>query len=446
MKKILQSIGILFFLFCSASIVAQPITISEDKDWAAQQAFLSNTTEADYIVRIGDIDNLGFGWPDNFDPFCGRMTDTHGYPWEVNNADLPGFDRILLSSLYKTSREQLCGSDGYSNAYNETTSKPVTYNIPTDKLKNLTISNAYLQIFIDDFQSPSLCSRFQVTLNNKRFTEAERIINAIDQTGPVGKLISIPLPEDYYTDISSLPFMKLYIDDIKGSGDGFAIDFIRLLINRKRENTCKGSFSGRVLEKNTEQAISGAMVWLADKTTVTTDGEGRFTIKEIPTGFEVVSASATGYNEGYATADIGKGEDNPEITIYLEKGKKAVFDKKNIVVGQAITLENILFDQGKALLKPGSKPVLENVIAFLKANPGAEIELSGHTSSEGEPAMNRSLSYRRVKACKDFIIAGGIDAGRVTASGYGADRPVAPNDTEVNRALNRRVEMRLLKL
>lgn len=160
----------------------------------------------------------------------------------------------------------------------------------------------------------------------------------------------------------------------------------------------------------------------------------------------MVSASATGYNEGYATADIGKGEDNPEITIYLEKGKKAVFDKKNIVVGQAITLENILFDQGKALLKPGSKPVLENVISFLKANPGAEIELSGHTSSEGEPAMNRSLSYRRVKACKDFIIAGGIDAGRVTASGYGADRPVAPNDTEVNRALNRRVEMRLLKL
>jgi len=446
MKKILQALGILLFIICSNNTIAQPSTISDDKDWSAQVVFLKNTTEAAYIIRIGDIDNLGFGWPDNFDPFCGRMTDTHGYPWEVNNADLPGFDRILLSSLYKTSREQVCGSDGYSNAYNATTSKPVTYSIPTDNLKDVTISNAYLQIFIDDFQSPSLCSRFQVTLNNKRFTEAERIINAIDQTGPVGKLITIPLPEDYYTDINTQPFIKLYIDDIKGSGDGFAIDFIRLLINRKRENTCKGSFSGRVLEKNTEQAISGAMVGLADKTTVTTDGEGRFTMKEIPTGFEVVSASATGYNEGYTTADIGKGEDNPEITIYLEKGKKAVFDKKNIIVGQAVTLENILFDQGKALLKPGSKPVLENVIAFLKANPGAEIELSGHTSAEGEAAMNRSLSYRRVKACKDFIIAGGIDAGRVTASGYGSDRPVAPNDTEVNRALNRRVEMRLLKL
>lgn len=446
MKKTMQILTILIFLFHSVRLVAQPSTISEDKDWTAQQAFLSNTTEADYIVRIGDIDNLGFGWPENFDPFCGRMTDTHGYPWEINNSDLPGFDRILLSSLYSRNRAQSCGSDGYSNAYNEKTSKPVIYSIPTGKLKDITISNAYLQIFIDDFQSPSLCSRFQVTLNNKRFTEAERLINAIDQTGPVGKLITIPLPEDYYTEISSLPSMQLYIDDIKGSGDGFAIDFIRLLINRKRENSCKGSFSGRVLEKDTEQPVSGAMVWLADKTTVTTDKEGRFTMKDIPTGFEVVSASATGYNEGYATADIGKAEDNPEITIYLEKGKKAVFDKKNIVVGQAITLENILFDQGKALLKPASKPVLESVIAFLKANPGAEIELSGHTSSEGDAAMNRSLSYRRVKACKDFIVAGGIDAGRVIASGYGADRPVAPNDTEANRSLNRRVEMRLLKL
>ena len=108
MKKILQALGILLFIICSNNTIAQPSTISDDKDWSAQVVFLKNTTEAAYIIRIGDIDNLGFGWPDNFDPFCGRMTDTHGYPWEVNNADLPGFDRILLSSLYKTSREQVC--------------------------------------------------------------------------------------------------------------------------------------------------------------------------------------------------------------------------------------------------------------------------------------------------------------------------------------------------
>jgi outer membrane protein OmpA-like peptidoglycan-associated protein len=51
-----------------------------------------------------------------------------------------------------------------------------------------------------------------------------------------------------------------------------------------------------------------------------------------------------------------------------------------------------------------------------------------------------------VKACKDYIVSRGIDPGRIIAHGYGPDRPVAPNDTEANRARNRRVEMRVVKL
>jgi OmpA-OmpF porin, OOP family len=86
------------------------------------------------------------------------------------------------------------------------------------------------------------------------------------------------------------------------------------------------------------------------------------------------------------------------------------------------------------------------LVSFLRENQSAEIELSGHTSSEGDAGMNRSLSYRRVKSCKDYILLQGIDAGRIIAVGFGPDKPVAPNDTEANRALNRRVEMRLVKL
>ena len=50
----------------------------------------------------------------------------------------------------------------------------------------------------------------------------------------------------------------------------------------------------------------------------------------------------------------------------------------------------------------------------MKTNPAAEIELSGHTSSEGEAALNRSLSYLRVKACKDYVVGRGIDTGRIS--------------------------------
>jgi OOP family OmpA-OmpF porin len=105
-----------------------------------------------------------------------------------------------------------------------------------------------------------------------------------------------------------------------------------------------------------------------------------------------------------------------------------------------------MFDQGKADLKSEAKVELDKVIVFLQANPNAEIELSGHTSSEGDSNYNRSLSYNRVKDCKDYILLQGVDSGCIIAIGFGPDRAVAPNDSETNRAKNRRVEMRFMKL
>lgn len=427
-------------------ITAQVKTVSADTDWSSQQAVLKNSMEADFIIRVGDVDNLGFGWPEGFDPFCARMTEAHGYPWDANPADLPGFDRILLSSKYDPAKDHPCGTDGYTGSFDKEKCKPVTWTIPTDALKAASVQNAWLQIFIDDFQSPTFCSKFQLFVNGKHFVEGEKILNAIDQTGPVGKLISIPLTEDIYQALPAANSIAILIDEANGAGDGFAVDFIRLLVNRKRENSCKGNIHGKVLVKGTEAPVPGAKVFTSDNTAVTTGSKGEFEMKAIPTGFEVIGASASGFVDGSATADIGQGDDNAELIIYLEKGKGTKFNNQQIVVGQTITLNNILFDQGKADIKNESKPELDKLVAFMQANPGAEIELSGHTSAEGERNYNRSLSYKRVKACKDYIVAHGIAEDRIIAIGFGPDRPVAPNDTEASRAKNRRVEMRLKKL
>lgn len=426
---------------------AQVNTVTDDSDWSNQQAALKNTSEADFIIRIGDVDNLGFGWPEGFDPFCARMTESHYYPWEAHPEDLPGFDRILLSSKFRPDALFNCGGDGYSGSYDPALAKPVTWTMPIDILKSAVIKNAYLQIFIDDFQAPQLCSKFQLFVNGTRFAEGEILLNAIDQTGPVGKLLTIPLPEEYYNALTTKNSFSFKIDESTGAADGFAVDFIRLLVNRNRDNTCKGDISGRVLEKNTGMPLADAKVWLADKRSTTTNSSGEFALKDIPTGYEIISASTPGFADGYAAADIGQGEFNPEVIIYIEKGStSAQFNNKKIVVGETVNLNNIMFDQGKAELKNQSKAELDKVVAFLKVNINAEIELSGHTSSEGEANFNRSLSYKRVKACKDYILAQGIDAGRIIAIGYGPDRPAVPNDSEVNRAKNRRVEMRLVKL
>ncbi len=442
-RLILLTTLLVSVLHCKAQISS----VSDDKSWELQTVTLKNTSEADYIIRIGDVDNLNFGWLENFDPFCSRMSEAHIYPWTANDADMAGFDRILMSSKYNPNIDHMCGGDGYSGSFDANLTKPVPYSIPTSSLRNVEIKNAYLQIFIDDFQSPTFCSKFQITLNGTRFAEGEKILNAIDQTGPVGKLVTIPLPEEFYQTLGNNNSLIVSIDETTGSADGFAIDFIRILINRKRLNSCKGNIKGRVLEKGTDIAIPQANVFTSDNISTSANSNGEFAMNNIPTGFEVIRASASGYADGSANADIGQGDDNNEVIIYLEKGKKvANFNNKKISVGEAINLNNIMFEAAKSTLKTESIAELNKVVDFMRSNEMAEIELSGHTSSEGEAIYNRSLSYKRVKACKDYIVGKGIDPGRIIAVGYGPDRPIAPNDTELNRAKNRRVEMRLTKL
>jgi outer membrane protein OmpA-like peptidoglycan-associated protein len=240
--------------------------------------------------------------------------------------------------------------------------------------------------------------------------------------------------------------LEIKVDEVTGAADGFAIDFIRLLVNRHRENTCRGDQPGRVIDKETNAPLKGAHVTAGDVDAVVTDDDGFFLLKGLSTGYDTISASADGYNDGHAVTDVAEA-DNPEVMIPMDKGQTtADFGGQNVKAGETINLNNILFDQGKSDLRPESRTELDRIVAFMNANPRAEIELSGHTSSEGDAALNRSLSYQRVKACKDYVVGKGVDTGRITVVGYGPDRPVAPNDTEANRAKNRRVEMRVLKL
>ncbi|MEO8679388.1 MAG: OmpA family protein [Vicinamibacterales bacterium] len=434
-------------LAIAATLHSQSVT--SDLDWKAQSASLKGTKEAEFIIRVGDVDNLGFGWPAGFDPFCGRMTQAHAFPWDVNKADLPGFDRMLVSSKFDPKiTDRQCAGDGYSSQEDPRPSRPTPFVLATDVLRGATIRNAYVQMFIDDFQAPSFCSKFQMTINGTRFVEAEKILNAIDQGGPVGKLITLRLPEEFYPALSAGGKVELKVDEVNGAADGFAFDFVRLLVNRNIEAVCKGDQSGTVVNKETGEPIAGARVSGTDAAPVTTDAEGRFQLKGLPSGFETVAASANGYNDGSTVADIAEtGEENPEITIALEKGAgTAAFAGKDVKAGETINLSGILFDQAKADLRPASITELDKIVAFLKANAKAEIELSGHTSSEGAADLNRSLSYQRVKACKDYVVSKGVDTGRIVVVGYGPDRPVASNDSEAGRARNRRVEMRVLKL
>ena len=103
----------------------------------------------------------------------------------------------------------------------------------------------------------------------------------------------------------------------------------------------------------------------------------------------------------------------------------------------------ILFDTGKASFRKETDEVLQAMVAIFKEYPRANFDIGGHTDSVGSSSMNQALSERRANAVRDYLIANGIDADRLTATGYGEDQPIANNRTRAGRKENRRVEVKL---
>lgn len=113
--------------------------------------------------------------------------------------------------------------------------------------------------------------------------------------------------------------------------------------------------------------------------------------------------------------------------------------------GKKIELRNIYFDTDKWDIKPESKVELEVLIRVLKENPKIRLEISGHTDNRASVKHNQKLSENRAKSTVDYLVQHGIDRSRFATVGYGLSRPCATNDTEEGRALNRRIEAKIIE-
>jgi outer membrane protein OmpA-like peptidoglycan-associated protein len=108
------------------------------------------------------------------------------------------------------------------------------------------------------------------------------------------------------------------------------------------------------------------------------------------------------------------------------------------------TLNNLFFESGRYDLAEKSRTELDRLSAFMKASPTVKIEIAGHTDDKGEATANLTLSQKRAQSVVAYLTKAGIDPSRIKAVGYGKTRPVAPNTTDENRRLNRRIEWRVL--
>jgi outer membrane protein OmpA-like peptidoglycan-associated protein len=162
--------------------------------------------------------------------------------------------------------------------------------------------------------------------------------------------------------------------------------------------------------------------------------------------YKVIIQAGTDYNlNAYAK---GFSFHSERFVVPADAAYKEV--EKNILltplkVGEVVVLHNIYFDFDKAVLRPESKAEMANLIRLLNENPSLKLEIRGHTDNKGSDEYNIRLSKARAKAVVDYVEeVGGIDKDRLTSVGYSFHLPIASNDADEGRQLNRRVEFKII--
>jgi outer membrane protein OmpA-like peptidoglycan-associated protein len=415
-------------------IVKQP-KLDLPPDWAATHREVKNAKEAELLVQVGDIDNLGFGWPPGFDPFSGKSTPPHRFPWAPEADDPSGTDRIMVGS---GAPFMASVHDGYANETMRDENQPLPLAIEFDPA-GVAIKGAVLQLFVDDFQAPELGSQFLVTLDGRSAPDIETTVNKLSQTGPVGKLVTIKLLPEYLDLLADGKLAILVDDPTTESADGFAIDFARLLINPKGF-TYSGAIRGIVVDKESGQPVNGALVSAANMQQATTGADGKFELKEVPAGLVVTTGSHPDYVTGSEQEDLLAGQ-VIDIVLQLERAQDEDLAERLENDGK-VDLYGIYFDIDKATLKPESEETLNQVLGLLKSKPTLRLEIGGHTDSQSSDTYNLDLSTRRAQSVVKWLTEKGIAGTRLGAEGFGESRPVADNASPAGRALNRRVEIR----
>ena len=134
----------------------------------------------------------------------------------------------------------------------------------------------------------------------------------------------------------------------------------------------------------------------------------------------------------------------PQFAEYQEIDTHIIMVKAE--VGSKVVMKNIFFDIGKSDLKNESIAEVENIRKLLIINPNLKVQVNGHTDNSGNANTNKTLSLARASAVVNYLSSHGVEAGRLSAKGYGAERPIVSNDDEIGgREINRRTEIEVIK-
>jgi len=195
----------------------------------------------------------------------------------------------------------------------------------------------------------------------------------------------------------------------------------------------KGLLRGKVIDKKTGAGLPATINFVAPTRNALTAGNDGAFANELPVGNYDVKVEAVGYMPQMSSIAVNKGD---TINRTFEMVAK----------GMVLTLKGVYFEFGKSTLRTESYPALSEAAQIMKDNPDIAVEIQGHTDNVGSDKANQTLSEKRAYAVMNWLVQfGGIDAKRLSAKGYGKTVPIASNDTDEGRQLNRRVDFVIAK-
>lgn len=241
------------------------------------------------------------------------------------------------------------------------------------------------------------------------------------------------MPEFYIENFKEVEFdsQEFYFENKQN-----AIEGKKITINYRHSESTNGNgkFPTRLqILRNYSNAISEAGGTILFERPNAEHGYYQFNANNTKTWVKITTANV---GNSYRLIIVEQQEMRQDVVI------TANLIKDKLELDGKITLEGIYFDLGKAAIKEESQPAISEIAKYLKENPNLNCWVVGHTSSEGSFEINSSLSLDRAKAIKNELEKEyNITKGRLFAEGVGPLAPLATNNTEEGKKLNRRVEL-----
>ncbi len=361
---------------------------------------------------------------DVYDPFTARLK--YKFPNRRKNGEYDFF-------LQQGNRYQI---DFYKERYAH-----YFYNVDFTKLfKNIEIKQdvklfntvkLILNIFDNEIYSPV---NAKIEINDKN---GVNINTTIQKIGKGRYLLELPIGVDYYMNISA-PFFEPY-------NFHFNLNEIVQFDEFERDvelEAKKVDFEIQVTDEQTQAGIPVEVVITnldnneVIRTTATKGEDGKYKIKLREGDRYNVSVSPKGYSFYNTTVDLKKKNAPKKLEVKLKELKE---DTK-------LTLNNITFETNSADLNESSFVELNRVVKLMNDNPGIKIEISAHTDNVGSESYNMRLSRRRAESVVQYLLDNNIDKERLISKGYGESKPIVPNDSEEHKAMNRRVELKIIEV